>query len=155
MAPAGAGFEDAWFQAADGTRLHGWYVPHPGARGRGALLHGNAGNITASHRHPADAARPRRRVGADLRLSRLRAERGQAQRAGRLGRRPGGPGVAGRAARRSPKADVVLMGESMGGAVAVESGRRRRRPGAGAGKHVQHRLPDVAAYHYPWLPVRC
>ena len=26
--PTGLSFEDANFQAADGTKLHGWYVPH-------------------------------------------------------------------------------------------------------------------------------
>jgi fermentation-respiration switch protein FrsA (DUF1100 family) len=46
-ADLGLGFEDVWFTAADGTRLHGWFVP--GSR-RETLIwfHGNAGNI--SHR---------------------------------------------------------------------------------------------------------
>ena len=41
-------YEDVFFPAADGTRLHGWYVD--GADHRAVLLwfHGNAGNI--SHR---------------------------------------------------------------------------------------------------------
>src|SRR5438105_3620350 len=26
--PRGLVFEDAWFEAPDGTRLHGWHVPH-------------------------------------------------------------------------------------------------------------------------------
>jgi fermentation-respiration switch protein FrsA (DUF1100 family) len=40
-------YEEAWFPAEDGVRLHGWYVPGPR---RETLLwsHGNAGNI--SHR---------------------------------------------------------------------------------------------------------
>jgi fermentation-respiration switch protein FrsA (DUF1100 family) len=40
-------YEDTWFAADDGVRLHGWYVP---GRRRETLLwsHGNAGNI--SHR---------------------------------------------------------------------------------------------------------
>ncbi|NIM70493.1 MAG: alpha/beta fold hydrolase, partial [Xanthomonadales bacterium] len=33
---------------ADGVRLHGWFVPAPGARSTLLFLHGNAGNI--SHR---------------------------------------------------------------------------------------------------------
>ena len=43
----GLDYEDAWFTAADGVKLHGWWVPKPGAP---VLLwfHGNAGNI--SHR---------------------------------------------------------------------------------------------------------
>ena len=41
-------FEDVFFSAADGTKLHGWYLP--GETGQPLVLfcHGNAGNI--SHR---------------------------------------------------------------------------------------------------------
>ena len=47
-AAAGLEYEEVWFDAADGVKLHGWYVP--GEPGRPVLLfcHGNAGNI--SHR---------------------------------------------------------------------------------------------------------
>ncbi|MBE0595888.1 MAG: alpha/beta fold hydrolase, partial [Desulfuromonadales bacterium] len=47
-AAAGLPYEEVFFAAADGVRLHGWYLP--GEPGRPALLfaHGNAGNI--SHR---------------------------------------------------------------------------------------------------------
>ena len=39
--------EDAWFQADDGTRLHGWFLPHPHPRGVALFMHGNAGNISS------------------------------------------------------------------------------------------------------------
>lgn len=47
-ADAGLPYEDVFFPASDGVRLHGWYVP--GEPGRPVVLfcHGNAGNI--SHR---------------------------------------------------------------------------------------------------------
>ena len=32
--------------AADGTKLHGWYVAHDQPKGHALLLHGNAGNVT-------------------------------------------------------------------------------------------------------------
>jgi len=41
-------FEDVFFPAADGTRLHGWWIPGPDSRGVIVWFHGNAGNI--SHR---------------------------------------------------------------------------------------------------------
>lgn len=41
-------FEDAWFDAPDGSRLHGWYCPAANARGTVIYAHGNAGNL--SHR---------------------------------------------------------------------------------------------------------
>jgi fermentation-respiration switch protein FrsA (DUF1100 family) len=40
--------EDAWLVAEDGVRLHGWYLPVPDARWVTLVSHGNAGNI--SHR---------------------------------------------------------------------------------------------------------
>lgn len=39
-------YEDVHFQAADGVRLHGWYVPHENPRAHVVFLHGNGGNIT-------------------------------------------------------------------------------------------------------------
>ncbi len=41
-------YESIDFVAEDNTRLHGWWIPHPEARGTVLLCHGNAGNI--SHR---------------------------------------------------------------------------------------------------------
>jgi uncharacterized protein len=43
----GLKYEDAWFDTADGIRLHGWWVPKAGAPVL-VWFHGNAGNI--SHR---------------------------------------------------------------------------------------------------------
>ncbi len=42
----GIEFEDVVFMTADGKRLHGWWVPHPSARGTILYCHGNAGNIS-------------------------------------------------------------------------------------------------------------
>ena len=47
--PPGLQFEDAWFEASDGTKLHGWYVPHEDPRAVVLFAHGNAGNL--SHRY--------------------------------------------------------------------------------------------------------
>ncbi|HWP58925.1 MAG TPA: alpha/beta hydrolase [Candidatus Acidoferrales bacterium] len=44
-ARAGLGFEDVYFATEDGLRLHGWFVPHPGAKTTVVWFHGNAGNI--------------------------------------------------------------------------------------------------------------
>lgn len=44
----GLAYEDVWFTASDGVKLHGWLVPAPGARITLLWFHGNAGNI--SHR---------------------------------------------------------------------------------------------------------
>ncbi len=154
--PAGLKFEDAWFQAADGTRLHGWYVP--GKRGQSpagmAVLfcHGNAGNIT----HRAGALEMLHdRVGVSVLIFDYRGY-------GRSEGSPDGENILAdaRAARawlagreKIAERDVVLMGESIGGAVAVDLAAR---DGARALvlESTFNNLPDVAAYHFPWLPVR-
>jgi len=43
----GLDYEEVWFEAEDGIRLHGWWLPRPGAPTL-IWLHGNGGNI--SHR---------------------------------------------------------------------------------------------------------
>ena len=46
-------FEDARFQAEDGTRLNGWYLHHDNPRGVVLFCHGNARNITGRARELA------------------------------------------------------------------------------------------------------
>lgn len=48
-ADLGLAYRDVWFEAADGTPLHGWFLPaHGDPKGLLLHLHGNAGNV-ASH----------------------------------------------------------------------------------------------------------
>lgn len=150
--PAGLEFEDAWFDAPDGTRLHGWYLPHASPRGVMLIAHGNAGNVT----HRADQLRY---LHYQLNLSVLVFDyRGY----GRSEGRPDGPGVLAdaRAARRwlagrtglSPR-EIILYGESLGSAVMVDlasDGGARALILTNAFSS----LADVAAHHYPLLPVR-
>jgi fermentation-respiration switch protein FrsA (DUF1100 family) len=44
------GARDVWLATPDGVRLHAWWIPQPGARLATLYLHGNAGNLT--HRGP-------------------------------------------------------------------------------------------------------
>ncbi|MBZ0255918.1 alpha/beta hydrolase [bacterium] len=39
-------YEDVWFEASDGVRLHGWYYPNPGARASLLFCHGQGGNVS-------------------------------------------------------------------------------------------------------------
>jgi hypothetical protein len=144
--------EDAWFEAADGVRLHGWYVSHPHPRASVLFCHGNAGNIT----HRAEIVEQLQRHAAVSVL--VFDYRG-------YGRSEGSPSEAGiladsRAARdwlaRHAGLDperLVIFGESIGGAVAVDLAAS----GGARGLILENtftRLADVAAYHFPWLPVR-
>ena len=144
--------EDAWFEAADGVRLHGWFLAHPKPRYVVLYCHGNAGNIT----HRADILEDiHRHLEASVLVWDYRGY-------GRSEGRPTEQGVlldaeAARQwlARRTgwPVDRLVLWGHSLGGAVAVHLAAS-----GGAGALVLEStfpsLPDVAAFHYPWLPVR-
>ncbi len=150
--PPALDFEDAWFEAADGVKLHGWYVEHPSPRAVILFSHGNAGNVT----YRADILRtiPRRAEASIL----VYDYRGY----GRSEGRPNEQGVyADARAARAWLAEragveperVVLMGKSLGAAVAVElaaaDGGR-----ALVLKNAFTSAPDMAAVHYPFVPAR-
>lgn len=148
--PAALDFEDAWFQAADGTRLHGWYCPHPAPRAVVLLTHGNAGNIT----HRADVLRKlNREHGLAVMTFDYRG----------YGRSEGTPDEEGilqdaRAARRwlagrtnVPEHEIVLMGRSLGGAVAVDLAANDGTRGLIL-ESTFTSLPDVAGDHVSWAP---
>src|SRR5262249_30905744 len=115
--------EDAWFQAEDGTRLHGWFCPAANARAVVLYTHGNVGNVTGCKW----AARLlQEKLGVSVLVFDYRG----------YGRSEGTPTEAGiladaRAARRwlaartgMAERDVVLLGRSLGGAVAVDLAAR-------------------------------
>jgi fermentation-respiration switch protein FrsA (DUF1100 family) len=149
--PIGLSFEDANFQAADGTKLHGWYVPREKPKATILFCHGNAGNIT----HRADILKNLHDIGASVLIFDYRG----------YGRSDGKPSEAGvladaRAARawlakreNIAQSDIVMMGESLGGAVAVDLAAKDGAKGLVLISTFTN-LPDLAAYHYPFFPVR-
>jgi fermentation-respiration switch protein FrsA (DUF1100 family) len=144
-------FEDAEFTAADGTRLHGWFVPHEQPRAVLLLAHGNAGNLT----HRTDMLREFHRLGAAVMIFDYRG----------YGRSEGSPSETGilsdaRAARAwlakraaIDERQIVLVGESLGSGVAVDLAAADGARGLVL-LSAFTTLPDAAASHYPWLPVR-
>lgn len=150
--PTGVEFEDAWFRAADDVQLHGWYVPHEDPLAVVLFCHGNAGNVT----HREDVLRALYEIcGVSVLVFDYRG----------YGRSQGSPDEEGvladaRAARTwlaeregIPEERIVLMGESLGGAVAVHLAAESGAAGVVLENSFSS-LPDVAAYHFPWLPVR-
>lgn len=117
---AGLRYEDVAMTTADGERLHGWWIPtlRPPAIGHVLFFHGNGGNIS----HRVAHARVLAEAGLDVLLFDYRG----------YGRSTGSPDEEGtyrdaRAAREAllarPGVDaegIVYLGESLGGAVAVE-----------------------------------
>ena len=150
--PPGLGYEDVYFASADGTKLHGWYVQRPNPAAYVLYCHGNAANVAYT--------------GGRLRM--LVDECGATAFAfdyRGYGRSEGSPEEEGvladaRAARSFfaqragiDPSDIVLMGRSLGGSVAVDLAVQIAPRGLVL-ESTFTTLTDVAAYHFPWLPVR-
>jgi fermentation-respiration switch protein FrsA (DUF1100 family) len=148
------GVEDVYFDNPAGDRLHGWLAEPVGKPPRRVVLfcHGNGRNVT-TRRHVIDLYRDR--VGCTVLVFDYRGY-------GRSGGRPTEPGVLAdaRAARRwlaartgVAEADIVIAGHSLGGGVAVDLAACDVAPGLLI-EGTFTNLPDVAAWHVPYLPVR-
>jgi fermentation-respiration switch protein FrsA (DUF1100 family) len=109
-------YEDVWLDTPDGERLHGWFIPAKGeVRGSVYFLHGNAQNISA---HLLNVAwLPEQ--GYNLFMPDYRG----------YGRSSGTPDLDGAVldakaglswlARNHPEQPVILLGQSLGGALAL------------------------------------
>lgn len=147
----GLDHETVWLTTEDGLRIEAWYLPTPGARGVALLAHGNAGNLS----HRIDYAPMFHHLGYSLLLFEYRG----------YGRSQGRPSEQGtyadaRAAWRYLVAQrgvapqrIVLIGESLGGAVAARLAASER-PGALVLASSFVSVPELAADLYPWLPAR-
>lgn len=150
--PRGLTNEDVWFPSADGTKLHGWYLPTDKPQAVVLYLHGNGGNVT-------DAAVVYRFLKNHLHATALAFDyRG-------YGRSEGRPTIDGvvadaRAARAwlaqkagVPETQVVLMGRSLGGAIAVQL-TADVRPRALILENTFTSLRAMAEYHMPSYAMR-
>ena len=147
----GLRFEPVTITTEDNERLSAWWVPVENAAGAVLFFHGNAGNIS----HRIDYLEMFNR----LRYSTLIVDyRG-------YGQSTGSPGEEGtyrdaraswdylRHARAAREQDIVVVGESLGGAVAAWLAARER-PRAVVLASTFTSVPDLGAQVYPFLPVR-
>jgi fermentation-respiration switch protein FrsA (DUF1100 family) len=150
-AAAGLAYEETTLTAADGVRLHAWWVPAAGARWTLVHFHGNAGNIS----HRLELLQIFHALGANVLLFDYRG----------YGRSEGAPSEEGlqrdaeaawdhlTRTRGLPPQGIVIHGQSMGAAVAAWLAARR--PPAGLVlESAFTSVPDLAAELYPWLPAR-
>ena len=147
----GLPFENVSFETNDGLRLSGWFVPKEDSRGVILFCHGNAGNIG----HRLDSIRLFNQLGLEVFIFDYRG----------YGESEGKPSEQGtyedvKAAweylveeRQIEPGRIVVFGRSLGGAIAswLASGYT---PGTLILESVFTSLPDVAATHYPYMPVR-
>lgn len=120
------GAEDAWMQTSDGLRLHGWWKQHEPRKLATLFLHGNAGNVTHRVLHIQQIAR----AGSSVLVLDYRG----------FGRSEGKPseqgvyadgeaGLAWLKQRGWRPEQIVLHGESLGCAVALELAARHGAAG--------------------------
>jgi len=140
--------EELRLTTSDGVRLHGWWI-HGGGRRVVLLFHGNAGNIS----HRLDRAKLFvDRLGVDLFLVDYRGYGLSDGRPSELGLYRDGFAIYDAARKRGfPPARLVLLGESLGCAVAVEVALAR--PCAGVALETPFlSVPALARKHYPFVP---
>ena len=148
---AGMAYEDVIMRTADGLNVHGWFVPSYSQRGVLLFFHGNAGDITTR----LESVALFQRLGLSVLIVDYRG----------YGRSEGSPSEKGtyrdaRAAwehltrERGIGADqIVIFGRSLGGAVAAQLASVTR-PAALIVESAFTSVPDLAARHYRFLPVR-
>ena len=145
-------FEDVVFNSSDGTQLHGWFLDHPEPIGIALFCHGNAGNIAGrgdslmllNQRHRlAVMTFDYRGFGKSEGKPNERGILADAQAARNwLANRKG-----------IPNSEIILMGRSLGGAVAVDLASREQ-PKALVLASTFSSMPDVAKNVLPLLPAR-
>jgi fermentation-respiration switch protein FrsA (DUF1100 family) len=148
----GMPFDDLSLETRDGKKIHGWFIPAPPLGGKTLLFcHGNAGNIS----HRLDKIAKYRALGLNVLIFDYRG----------YGQSEGSPSEAGtyldaEAAhqylvqqKKIPPEQIVLYGESLGCAVAVEMARRH----PSAALILESPFTSTIAMGklvLPWLPVR-
>jgi fermentation-respiration switch protein FrsA (DUF1100 family) len=147
----GLPYETVDFEAADGVRLSGWFIPAENPRGTLLFFHGNAGNI--SHRLESIEVFNR------LHLNTLIFDyRGFGQSGGKITEQ--GTYLDAEAAwrylteeRDIDAAEIVVFGRSLGGTIAAWLAQHHP-PKALILESTFTSIPDIGADVYPYLPVR-
>lgn len=142
--------EDVFFQARDGTKLHGWYIPLPNAQATLLWFHGNAGNLT----HRLENIQQLQPLNLNIFIFDYRG----------YGKSEGKPGEKGIYLDSQAAYDVLireknissqklfLFGRSLGGACAVEVAANN--PAAGLIlESVFTSAQDMAGNMFPLLPI--
>ncbi len=148
----GLGYEDVTFNAVDGCRLHGWWIPRKDALGAVIVCHGNAGNIGDR----VDTVNDLYNMGCSVFIFDYR---GYGQSSGCAGERGTYRDVMAAYDQvhekygRQDNPPIVLYGRSLGGAVAVQGALERPVRGL-IMESTFPSIPEMAAALYPRVPLK-
>jgi uncharacterized protein len=147
--PTGPQPIEVWIISKDGTRLHGWYLPHEHPQAVILYMHGNTGNVTFRY---TELVKLHDKISASVMTFDYRG----------YGKSTGHPEEKriiqdAEAARDwlakkehiSPQ-NILLLGRSLGGGVAVDLAARQGTKGLILISTFLS-LPDTVSYHYPFL----
>ncbi|MCW8973827.1 MAG: alpha/beta hydrolase [Gammaproteobacteria bacterium] len=144
----GLEYEEVGFAAADGKRLHGWYLPADGSRHTLLFFHGNAGNIS----HRGESLRIFHRLGLNVLIFDYRGygrSEGQADEQG-LYRDAQAAWRYLAEQRGEDPGEIVLFGRSLGGAVAARLAAQVQPAGLLLESSFSS-ARDLAQWHFPLL----
>lgn len=120
------GAKDRWLKAADGTKLNAWWFPYAHARFATLFLHGNAGNVT----HRVDHAQSVLQAGSAFLVVDYRGYgKSQGHPSERGLYEDGEAAYADLLSLGYAPEQIILQGESLGTAVAVDLATRKRCAG--------------------------
>jgi fermentation-respiration switch protein FrsA (DUF1100 family) len=147
----GLEYEDIILKTGDGIEIHGWFIPANDSRATLLFCHGNGGNIS----HRLESIMQFHKLGLSVFIFDYHGY-------GRSGGRPGEQETyldteeAWRyliETRGIDPESVIIFGRSLGGAVATWLATQHK-PKALIIESSFLSIPDIAAHHYPFLPVK-
>ena len=150
-ASIGLAFEDVMFEAKDGVKLNGWFIPANESKGIILMCHGNGGNIS----YRMDTIRIFNQLGLSMFIFDYRGY-------GRSGGKPKEKGTYADAEaalhwitvnRDVLPQEIIIFGRSLGGAIAAWLAKEYT-PKTLILESAFTSVPDMGVQMYPWLPVR-
>ncbi len=145
-------YDDVWLTASDGTKLHGWYLPRPGAPTAIVFFHGNGEHVAWCG---PEMSRWRERLGVSVLVMDFRGY-GKSEGKPSEGKLVADGVLAAQwlAKKENLKpSQLVLWGRSIGGGVAAGVAVSIK-PQAMVMECTFDSLANVAASHVRWAPVR-
>jgi len=146
-------YEDVYFAASDGTKLHGWMIPYPESSRYVLYCHGNAENVARAG--GGIAKEMGEAMKANVFVFDYRGFGKSAGKSSEAGIKLDTDAAMDWLCRRFKinTTDVIVEGFSIGGGPAVYVGLNQGAKGLLL-QRTFCSLPDVAAEKYPWAPVR-